>query len=152
MEEALTPSDADPIEPDVAQDDAPADPDKPTRDATKGLLALVVVLLVGVLVLQFIQLQRTADTNAEVAALAEDVTDLKPLRRDVDILGDQLAALDGQVTAAVNAAGVSPAAIPTQTCERMNWIGGTIFGLGWALTGACPHSRTAPMTRLCSAG
>ena len=138
MEEALTPSDADPIEPDVAQDDAPADPDKPTRDATKGLLALVVVLLVGVLVLQFIQLQRTADTNAEVAALAEDVTDLKPLRRDVDILGDQLAALDGQVTAAVNAAGV--------------WIGGTIFGLGWALTGACPHSRTAPMTRLCSAG
>ena len=114
MEEPFTPSDADAVEPVRTNDEPPAHEETQTRDATKGLLALVVVMLVGVLVLQFIQLQRTADTNAEVAALAEDVTDLKPLRRDVDVLGDQLAALDGQVTAAVNAAGASPVAVPTQ--------------------------------------
>ncbi len=114
MEESFAPSDADAVEPARTNDEPKAHEETRTRDATKGLLALVVVMLVGVLVLQFIQLQRTADTNAEVAALAEDVTDLKPLRRDVDVLGDQLAALDGQVTAAVNAAGASPVAVPTQ--------------------------------------
>lgn len=91
--------------------------EKPKRDATKLLLGLALVLLIGVLVLQVIQLSETSATKDEVAALAEDVTDLKPLRRDVDVLGDQVAALDGQISAAVDAAGASPAAVPTQSAD-----------------------------------
>ncbi|MCP3996006.1 MAG: TlpA family protein disulfide reductase [bacterium] len=87
------------------------------RDWTKGLLGLVVFLLLGVLVLQVIQLQRSNGLRDDVSALTEDVTDLKPLRRDVDVLGDQMAALDQQVTAAVQAAGASPAAIPAQPTD-----------------------------------
>jgi thiol-disulfide isomerase/thioredoxin len=74
----------------------------PRRDATKLLLGLITALLVGILVVQFLQLQRTTGLEDEVAALTEDVTDLKPLRRDVDILGDQLAALDSQIVAGAN--------------------------------------------------
>lgn len=102
-------------------DGTPPEPEEatsqPKHDRSKLLLGLVVVLLIGVLALQVVQILQTAATNDEVAALAEDVTDLKPLRRDVDILGDQLAALDGQITAAVDAAGASPAAIPTQSAD-----------------------------------
>jgi thiol-disulfide isomerase/thioredoxin len=87
---------------------------EPSRNGTRALLALVVVMLVGVLALQIMQLLQSGEISDEVAALTEDVTDLKPLRRDVDILGEQVAALDGQITAAVNAVGASPAAIPTQ--------------------------------------
>ena len=90
---------------------------KAGRDNTKVLLGIVIVLLVGVLVMQFVQLRAAHDVRAEVAALTEDVTDLKPLRRDVDILGDQVASLDGQVQAAVSAAGASPAAIPAQPAD-----------------------------------
>ncbi len=107
MEELQTPN-----------DDAPETPPEPepgkSRDTTKMLLGLVVALLVSILVVQFLQLQKSNDLGQEVAALTEDVTDLKPLRRDVDVLGDQLASLDRQVAAAVDASGASPAAIPTQ--------------------------------------
>ena len=41
-----------------------------------------------------------------------------------------------QVTDATGAA-IKPSVYPTNTPHRY-WIGGTIFGLGWALTGACP--------------
>lgn len=113
MNEAVTP--AIPVDEDAVMTEVP-EPDSATkkRDLSTGVLVLIAVLLVGVLVLQFLQLQKADDTSAEVAALAEDVTDLKPLRRDVDILGDQVAALDGQVGAALNAVGASPTAIPTQ--------------------------------------
>ena len=94
----------------------PGEP-RPPRDTTKLMLGLIVVLLAGVLVVQFLQLQRSTDLATEVEALTEDVTDLKPLRRDVDILGDQLSALDRQVTAAVDAVGSSPAAIPSQAAD-----------------------------------
>lgn len=86
-------------------------------DSGRALLGLIVLLLVVVLALQVIQLQRLDATRKEVLALEEDVTDLKPLRRDVDILGDQVAALDGQIEAAVTAAGTSPVAIPTQAAD-----------------------------------
>lgn len=86
-------------------------------DLGRTLLGLIVVLLVVVLALQVVQLRRIDATREEVFALTEDVTDLKPLRRDVDILGDQVAALDGQIEAAVAAAGASPAAIPTQAAD-----------------------------------
>ncbi len=101
---------------DAEESSEPPDP-KPRRDATKVLLGLVIMMLIGVLVLQFIQLRRSTDLTSEVAALTEDVTDLKPLRRDVDIIGDQMASLDDQIAAAVEAAGASPVAIsgPTET-------------------------------------
>jgi thiol-disulfide isomerase/thioredoxin len=84
------------------------------RDLSKPLLGLIVVLLLGVLVVQLLQFQQSSALTDEVAALTEDVTDLKPLRRDVDVLGDQLTSLDRQVAAAVDAAGASPAAISAQ--------------------------------------
>ncbi len=31
-----------------------------------------------------------------------------------------------------------PIDIPDKTYHHGTWIGGTIFGMGWALTGACP--------------
>ena len=103
---------------DAAKTPELAEPEPQTRrDWTKGLLGLVVALLLGVVVLQVIQLQQSSGLEDEVSALTEDVTDLKPLRRDVDILGDQMAALDRQVTAAVEAAGASPVAIPSQPTD-----------------------------------
>lgn len=87
---------------------------KPARDLNRTLLTLVAVMLIGVLTLQIIQFRQTGDLTTEVEALTEDVTDLKPLRRDVDIIGDQVAALNGQIAAAANAAGASPASMPTQ--------------------------------------
>ncbi len=101
---------------DAEETPAPSKAAQP-RDMTRLMLGLIVILLVGVLVVQFLQLQESSSLSDEVAALTEDVTDLKPLRRDVDILGDQLSALDRQVTAAVDAAGASPAAIPTQSSD-----------------------------------
>lgn len=85
--------------------------------ATPLLLGLIVALLVGILAVQFLQLQRSSDLADEVAALTEDVTDLKPLRRDVDILGDQLSAMDRQFNAAMDAVGSSPAAIASQGAD-----------------------------------
>jgi thiol-disulfide isomerase/thioredoxin len=104
---------------DVPAADSDPAPEQPKRriDGTRALLGIVVLLLVGVLALQLIQLQRLDTTREEVVALTEDVTDLKPLRRDVDILGDQVAALDGQLAAATEAAGASPAAVPTQAAD-----------------------------------
>ena len=93
---------------------ATTDPPEPPRDLTKPLLTVIAVMLVGVLALQAVQFISSNELTDEVAALTEDVTDLKPLRRDIDILGDRLAALDGQLAAVANAAGASPAAIPTQ--------------------------------------
>jgi len=87
------------------------------RNATPLLLVLIVVLLVGVFVVQLLQLQRSSELADEVAALTEDVTDLKPLRRDVDILGDQLSAMDRQFNAAMDAIGSSPAAISSQGAD-----------------------------------
>ncbi len=84
------------------------------RSGTTLLLVLIVVLLAGVFIVQLLQLQRSSELTDEVAALTEDVTDLKPLRRDVDILGDQLAAMDRQFNAAMDAAGSSPTAIASQ--------------------------------------
>ncbi|MCP4307049.1 MAG: redoxin domain-containing protein [bacterium] len=98
----------DDVEPEAVEDP------KPPRDLTKTLLGVIAVMLAGVLGLQIVQFLQSTDLTNEVAALSEDVTDLKPLRRDVDLLGDQLAALDGQIASAVDAAGASPAAIPTQ--------------------------------------
>lgn len=92
-------------------------PATPPRSSTTLLLVLIVVLLVGVFVVQLLQLQRSSDLTDEVAALTEDVTDLKPLRRDVDILGDQLAAMDRQFNAAMDAVGSSPAAIASQGAD-----------------------------------
>lgn len=97
----------------VSSDDQP-EQSSSRRSATPALLALVAVLLGAILVLQVMQLQQANKTSDEVAALAEDVTDLKPLMRDVDILGNQVAALDSQVGAVLSADGASPAAIPTQ--------------------------------------
>ncbi len=95
--------------------ETPASTEKPRpRDLTRPILGLIVVLLIGVLAVQLIQLRQSNDLTDEVAALTQDVTDLKPLRRDVDVLGDQMASLDRQVTAAVESAGASPAAISTQ--------------------------------------
>jgi thiol-disulfide isomerase/thioredoxin len=91
-----------------------SDEPKPHRDLVKPLLIISILLLIGVLTLQIIQLRQTDATSAEVAALAEDVTDLKPLRRDVDILGEQVTALGSQIEAAVGAVGASPASVPTQ--------------------------------------
>lgn len=99
-----------------AQDEA-APPTVTGRDRSKLLFGLVILLLIGVLTLQVIQLRQGVDARADVAALAEDVDDLKPLRRDIDILGDQVAALDGQIAAAVDAAGASPVAVPTQSSD-----------------------------------
>lgn len=98
----------------VAVNEADSNSPSPRRDVTKALLGFAIVLLLTVVVLQVIQLQQSDELGGEVAALAEDVTDLKPLRRDVDVLGDQVAALDEQITAAAGAAGTSPAAVPTQ--------------------------------------
>lgn len=98
-------------------DDIPEPDPAPRRDATKLLLSLVVVLLVGILTVQFLQLQQTSGLADEVSALTEDVTDLKPLRRDVDLLGDQLAAMDRRFNAAIDAVGSSPAAIPSQGAD-----------------------------------
>lgn len=95
----------------VGPTEAP-EPDK--RDRTKALPVVGIVLLLVVIALQIVQLRQSDEIESEVAALAEDVTDLKPLRRDVDVLADQVAALDGQIDAVVNAAGASPAAIPAQ--------------------------------------
>lgn len=112
-------------EPEIVTDDAPDEavseaPAAPTATAGRGprnwtpvVLGLVVVLLGIVIALQAIQLLRSDVVERQVAALQDDVTDLKPLRRDVDILSEQLASLDDQVTAAV-AADSSPAAISTQ--------------------------------------
>jgi thiol-disulfide isomerase/thioredoxin len=87
-------------------------------DIVKVLLAAAVVLLVAVLTLQVIQLRSSYQTNDEVAALTEDVTDLKPLRRDVDVLGDQVAALGDEVSAVVAAsAGASPAGVAAAAAD-----------------------------------
>jgi thiol-disulfide isomerase/thioredoxin len=83
-----------------------------TRNWTTLLLGLIVALLGVVIVLQSFQLQRSSDLEREVVALEADVTDLKPLRRDIDVIGEQMATLDEQVAAAVKAAS-SPAAITT---------------------------------------
>jgi thiol-disulfide isomerase/thioredoxin len=99
---------------DAAATPDPIEESAPPRDLTKAILGLIVVLLVGVLVVQVLQYRQSNTLTDEVAALTQDVTDLKPLRRDVDLLGDQMASLDRQVTAAVAASGASPAAIPTQ--------------------------------------
>jgi thiol-disulfide isomerase/thioredoxin len=96
----------------VDRSDSASKPAK--RDLTRVMLGIGIVLLVLVAALEIVQLRQADDLQGEVAALAADVTDLKPLRRDVDLLGDQVAALDGQIDAAVNAAGASPAAIPAQ--------------------------------------
>lgn len=107
-----------PINDDPGTDDDPAPVQQKRRiDLGRTLLGLIVLLLVVVLALQVIQLNRLDATREEVVALTEDVTDLKPLRRDVDILGNQVAALDGQIEAAVSAAGASPAAVPTQAAD-----------------------------------
>ncbi len=98
-------------------DSPPPVPQERRVDLGRTLLGLIVVLLVVVLALQVVQLRRLDATREEVFALTEDVTDLKPLRRDVDILGDQVAALDGQIEAAVAASGASPAAIPAQAAD-----------------------------------
>jgi thiol-disulfide isomerase/thioredoxin len=87
------------------------------RSSTPLLLALIAVLLVGVFIVQLLQLQQSSELADEVAALTEDVTDLKPLRRDVDILGDQLSAMDRQFNAAMDAIGSSPAAISSQGAD-----------------------------------
>jgi thiol-disulfide isomerase/thioredoxin len=103
--------------PDEAVTEAPAAPTatapQQPRNWTPVMLGLVVVLLGIVIALQAIQLLRSDDVERQVAALQVDVTDLKPLRRDVDIISEQLATLDDQVAAALDA-GSSPAAISTQ--------------------------------------
>jgi len=87
-------------------------------DAGKALLSSIVVLLVAVLTLQVIQLRAGLDTKNEVAALAEDVTDLKPLRRDVDVLGEQVAVLGDEISVVVAAsAGASPAGVATAAAD-----------------------------------
>lgn len=114
MEDVPTPS---PIEDDpyvVVSDESVQQPEANRRTGNLAALSLIAVLLTAILIVQFLQLQQTNRTNDEVAALAEDVTDLKPLMRDVDILGDQVAALDTQVSAALSTASASPTAIPTQ--------------------------------------
>jgi cell division protein FtsB len=90
----------------------PAVPKRP-RNWTPVVLGLIVVLLGIVIALQAVQLARSDDVERQVAALQDDVTDLKPLRRDVDIINEQLASLDDQVAAAVEA-GSSPVAIQAQ--------------------------------------
>jgi len=85
----------------------PASP-PPSRDLTKPLLGLVIVLLVGVIVLQVIQLQTTSSLDNEVTTLSADVNDLKPLHRDIDILSGEVASLAGSLDAAA-AAGASSA-------------------------------------------
>lgn len=97
--------------------EAPETPQKPRRDLTTALLAVIALLLVGVLGLQIVDFRQSADITNEVAALTQDVTDLKPLRRDVDILGDQVQALGGQVAAAAAADGASPATIAAQGAD-----------------------------------
>ncbi len=117
MEEATASPDAPEAEFDALEQtpsSAAASPKK--RDFAKGLLGLVIALLVTVLAIQIIQLRQVSDTNNEVAALAEDVTDLKPLRRDVDILGSQVAALDSRLAAGA-AAGASPTAVVAQGAD-----------------------------------
>ncbi|MEA2000862.1 MAG: TlpA family protein disulfide reductase [Actinomycetota bacterium] len=96
--------------------DPPAVASPKTRDLTKGLLGLVILLLVTVLAVQIIQLRQTSNTSDEVAALAEDVTDLKPLRRDVDILGSQVAALDSRLASGATT-GASPTAVVAQGAD-----------------------------------
>ncbi len=103
----------DEIEPESPSNEAGGQP----RDLSKALLTTVAVMLVAVLALQVAQFLQSSDLTDEVAALTEDVTDLKPLRRDVDILGDQVAALGGNIAAAVNPDGASPASIPTQGAD-----------------------------------
>lgn len=100
-----------PLEPAPQKDPAPAQ----NRDWTKPLLILIVVLLIGVTVLQFLQMRHSSALEREVVALESDVTDLKPLRRDVDIIGSQLEALGEQVTAA--SASGSSTAIATQAAD-----------------------------------
>ncbi len=87
------------------------------RSSTTLLLVLITVLLVGVFVVQLLQLQRSSELTDEVAALSEDVSDLKPLRRDVDLIGDQLAAMDRQFNAAMDATGSSPTAVSSQGAD-----------------------------------
>jgi len=87
------------------------------RNLTRPLLVLITLLLVTVVALQIIQLRQSDQLEDEVAALATDVTDLKPLRRDVDLIGDQVAALGGQIEAVAAAPGLSPAAIPAQGAD-----------------------------------
>lgn len=84
------------------------------RDWTKPLLGLIVVLLIGVIVIQVIQMQRSVSLEREVVALEADVTDLKPLLRDVDIISEQLDTLGSQVAAS---AGSSSAALTTQAAD-----------------------------------
>ncbi|MDJ0925326.1 MAG: TlpA disulfide reductase family protein [Acidimicrobiia bacterium] len=118
MDEPATPLIDDAEDPELLAEQPEPPAAEPQRiDSAKVSRIIIVLLLLSVLVLQVMQLQRSAETRDEVSALAEDVTDLKPLRRDVDILGEQLAALDGQLQAAVSAAGTSPAAIPAQAAD-----------------------------------
>jgi thiol-disulfide isomerase/thioredoxin len=114
MEDAPTPSSIEDDSYVVVSAESAQEPTDRKRTGNFAALSLIVILFVAILIMQFLQLQQTNRTSDEVAALAEDVTDLKPLMRDVDILGDQVAALDSQVDAALSAAGASPAAIPTQ--------------------------------------
>jgi thiol-disulfide isomerase/thioredoxin len=90
----------------------PASPKRP-RNWTTPLLGLIVVLLVVVVGLQVLQLQRSHNVERHVVALEGDVTDLKPLRRDVDLIGEQLDSLGDEVAAAVETRS-SPALIATQ--------------------------------------
>lgn len=110
------------VEPET-EPEPPPEPEHPqlpastkSRDWTKPLLVLIVLLLIGVTVLQFFQMQRSYDLEREVVALEDDVTDLKPLRRDVDIISGQLDSLGDQVEAAT-AAGASSVAIPTPAAD-----------------------------------
>jgi len=100
-----------PVPPPEAEPKQASEP-TPPRSWTTPLLSLIVVLLVVVIGLQFDEMQRSRDLRREVVALESDVTDLKPLRRDIDIIGEQLTALDDQVATAV--ASASPAATITE--------------------------------------
>jgi cytoskeletal protein RodZ len=104
-DEQLIPVEVETIEPEPQ-------PSKAKRpDWSKAMLGLIIALLVAVIAVQFVQLQRTSSLADEIVALESDVTDLKPLRRDVDLISDQVAALDDEVTAAVQSS--TPAALAT---------------------------------------
>lgn len=104
-------ADAEPIN----DDTTPTDPPMRGRSWSTRLLALIVVLLGIVIALQFVQLQRSSDLEREVVALEADVTDLKPLRRDVDIISEQIATLDDHVATAVETASSSAVISTPQT-------------------------------------
>jgi thiol-disulfide isomerase/thioredoxin len=102
----------DPVAAPPAEQTQPSEPAK-ARNWTTPLLSLIVVLLVVVIGLQFVQMQRSRDLQRQVVGLESDVTDLKPLRGDIDLISEQLSALDDQVATAV--ASSSPAAVTAET-------------------------------------